>query len=106
MKKRLFIIFFILFAASVILTTIIFIPKYGTYSDGNTKERTATGYYNLFQTNQTTTTNIRLSEYSQNFETLNVNLQIDYSQWLMITFVECFIFLLPASLLYKSNKKA
>ena len=86
-----------LFIISVVLTTVFFIPKYGEYRNGNMKMYGGTGYYSIFTT-------------STEFNTLdqaNVasDLKIDYGQWLIITFAESVVFLLPA-ILMRTNKKA
>ena len=89
-------IFMALFLSSVILITIFYIPKYGEYRSGNMKMRGATGYYNIFQTTATFST-----IYNQKTSS---DLQIDFSQWLILVVIESAVFLLPALLLKKDSK--
>jgi len=94
-------IFFIAFIISVISTTIFFIPKYATYRDGNTKELMGSGYYNIAVSHKS----FWLPTYvGNNHAYQKVDLQIDYGQWAIIAFAECAVLLLPAGILYKSNR--
>lgn len=103
------------YIVSVVITTVFFIPKYASYRDGNTKERTQSGYYQLWitQTNvkdEATSTQVTGKQnsdgswsYSGTNPTISLDLTIDYAQWLMITFVESMLLLLPSIILFRDN---
>jgi hypothetical protein len=93
MKKTLSILFYLLFVISLIYTTFFHVPKYGY---DKTSRRTPTTFYNI---------NTTLGYIENTYPCLYANLQIDYGEWLIITFTECAIFLTPAIFLYKSSKK-
>jgi len=104
MKKILRILsalFFILFAVTIIYITIFHVPKYAEYRDGNTNQRIGTGYYNISDTYKSL---FIPTDGGKSGAFLDTDLQIDYQQWLMITFVEGVVLLLPAVLLYKFSK--
>jgi hypothetical protein len=103
MKKVIAILLYLLFIVSLIYTTFFHVPKYAEYRDGNTKERTATGFYNITETYKWAATSMLDNSTSRRYET-NVDLQIDYPQWLIIMGVECLLLLLPAVILYTSVK--
>jgi hypothetical protein len=101
-KKTIAILLYLLFAVSLIYTTFFHVPKYAEYRDSNTKEKIGTGYYNILESYKSFYVPTNINNHSAN---KTLDLQIDYSQWLVITFVEGIILLLPAVVLYKSTKK-
>jgi hypothetical protein len=107
MKRIISTVLFILFACSVILTTVFFVPKYGTYRDGNTKEIAANGYYRVWDLTAEVESSSGTFVYSDGSSSSSkeIDLTIDYGQWCMITFAECAVLLLPAAVLYKEIKK-
>jgi predicted nucleic acid-binding Zn ribbon protein len=101
LAKAFSIIFFIAFSAILIYTTVLHVPKYAEYRDGNTKERIGTGYYNIadFYRVYYLPTNI-----SNGHANSGVDLQIDYGQWGMTVFLDCAVLLLPSIVLFKISK--
>jgi len=109
MKKTLSILLYLLFVISLIYTTFFHVPKFGEYTSGNSKLKAAIGYYNIAEVTKALVINDFIIELTPSERRLNSNktlaLEIDYQQWLIITFAECAIFLAPAIFLYKSSKK-
>lgn len=104
MRKFFTYLFYILFAASVVIVSIFEVPKYAEYRDGNTKQRMNTGFYAVNQT----TVRYRDESYtgdiivypdgSQNNDK-ELSLTVDYAQWGILVFTSAAVFLMPALLL-------
>jgi glycopeptide antibiotics resistance protein len=91
MKKLVFLPL-ILYICAVIFTTVFYVPKYAEYTKSTSKLKEYSGYYNLYST-----------YYNNGLG--NLDLQIDFRQWIMITFAESVVFLLPFIVLYKIKYK-
>jgi|GEM_PF-4030741 len=112
MKKKLSIIFFVLFAVSLIFTTIFFVPKYGEQRDGNIKVKATTGYYQIWMTtvevNSDQSDGLPIVVINSDGSTSvtsaipvhSLNLMIDYPQWRKIIFLNCLMFLILTAILY------
>lgn len=109
MKKFLVYFFYILFAACVVTVSVIAVPKYAEYRDGNTKGRMDAGFYALTATKTVVYDNesdiqVHYVDDTTGGPEVTLPLVIDYKQWGVLVFSAAVAFLIPALLLNRGHR--
>ena len=109
MKKILIYLFYILFAACVLTVSVIAVPKYAEYRDGNTKARIDAGFYFLTATKTAVYDNesdivVRYVDGTTGGPEIELPLIVDYKQWGGLVFASAVVFLIPALLLNRRHR--